>query len=188
MNMRTNPEHLSRTVVDNARTAGRSTVSLLRDGGYATIGATDVAVSYVRGVSARAHEAGTSLRALKLPSPTDVTASLRGLGAEVEEQFTSLAGRGREVVGSLQRGRATQAAVDRARVARSQVKAAATSVQRAGAATAEAVDEAAGRLGGDDVDYASMTVEELRGIARARDIEGRSDMNKAELIEALDKA
>ena len=40
-------------------------------------------------------------------------------------------------------------------------------------------------VGEGDVDYADMTVEELRGIARARDIEGRSEMNKAQLVEAL---
>jgi hypothetical protein len=166
----------------------RAVVSLLRDGGYATIGATDAAVSYVRSVGTRANEAGGTLRSVKLPRPTDVTETLRGLGAEVEEQFESLAGRGREVVGSLQGGRAAQTAARRTRVARSQVRAATTSVQRAGAATVDAVDEAAERLGEGDVDYADMTVEELRGIARDRDIEGRSDMNKAQLVEALRNA
>jgi hypothetical protein len=180
------PERLTRAVVENARTAGRAGVSLLRDGGYATIGATDAAVSYVRGVGTRANEARGALRSLKLPTPTEVTESLRGLGADVEEQFGSLAGRGREVVGSLQGNRATKTAVERGRVARSQVKAATTSVQRAGAAAVDAVDEAADRVGDRaDVDYADMTVEELRSIARARDLEGRSDMNKVELVEAL---
>lgn len=183
------PERLTRAVVDNARTAGRAGVSLLRDGGYATIGATDAAVSYVRGVGTRASEAGGTLRSLKVPTPTEVTNTLRGLGAEVEEQFEALAGRGRDVVGSLQGTRATRTAVERTRVARSQVKAATTSVQRAGEATVDAVDEAADRVGdGADVDYADMTVEELRSIARVRDIEGRSEMNKTQLVEALRKA
>ncbi|HSJ47057.1 MAG TPA: Rho termination factor N-terminal domain-containing protein [Euzebyales bacterium] len=182
------PERLTRAVVDNARTAGRAGVSLLRDGGYATIGATDAAMSYVRSVGTRANEARDALRSMKLPKPTDVTETLRGLGAEVEEQFESLAGRGREVVDSLQGSRATRTAADRTRVARSQMKAAATSAQRAGEATADAVDGAADRIARGDVDYADMTVEELRGIARARDIEGRSDMNKAQLVEALRNA
>lgn len=184
-----NPERITHTVVDGVRTAGRSTVSLLRDGGYATIGATDAAVSYVRTVGAVANEAGGTLRTLKLPKPTDVTATLRGLGAGVEEQFEALAGRGRQVVGSLQGSRATREAVDRTRTARSQVKAATTSVRRAGEATADAVDEAADRVGEPThADYEAMTVEELRSLARARDIEGRSDMNKAELIDALSRA
>jgi hypothetical protein len=182
------PERLTRVVVGNARTAGRTGVSLLRDSGYATIGATDAAMSYVRSVGTRANEARGTLRSMRLPKPTDVTETLRGLGAEVEEQFESLAGRGREVVGSLQGGRATQTAAERTRVARSQVKAAVTSVQRAGEATAEAVDAAADRIAEGGADYADMTVEELRGIARARDIEGRTDMNKAQLVEALRKA
>ncbi|HEX6254422.1 MAG TPA: Rho termination factor N-terminal domain-containing protein [Euzebyales bacterium] len=183
------PERITRTVVDGARTAGRSTVSVLRDGGYATIGATDAAVSYVRTVGAKANEAGATLRTLKLPKPTDVTATLRDLGTGVEEQFEALAGRGREVVGSLQGSRATRDAVDRTRTARSQVKAAATSVRRAGEATTDAVDEAVERVGERaDADYAAMTVEELRSLARARDIEGRSDMNKAELVDALSNA
>lgn len=182
------PERLTRAVVDNARTAGRTGVSLLRDGGYATIGATDAAVSYVRSVGTRANEARGTLRSMKLPTPADMTETLRGLGAEVDRQFESLAGRGREVVGTLQGGSAAQTAAERTHVARSQVKAAATSVQRAGEAAAEAVDEAADRIGEDDVDYADMTVEELRGIARRRDLEGRSEMNKAQLVEALRNA
>jgi hypothetical protein len=183
------PERITRTVVDGARTAGRSTVSVLRDSGYATIGATDAAVTYVRTVGTKANEAGATLRSLKLPKPTDVTATLRDLGAGVEEQFEALAGRGREVVGTLQGSRATREAVDRTRTARSQVKAATTSVRRAGEATTAAVDEAADRVGErTEPDYAAMTVEELRSLARARDIDGRSDMNKAELVEALSNA
>ena len=183
------PERITRTVVDGARTARRSTVTLLRDGGYATIGATDAAVAYVRQVGAKANEARGTLRALKLPTPDDVTGTLRDLGNGVEEQFESLAGRGRDVVGSLQGNRATQRAAERTSTARSQVKAAATSVRRAGEAATDAVDEAADRVGDrTEPDYAEMTVDELRSIARARDIEGRSDMNKAELVEALHKA
>lgn len=173
-------------VVKGARETGRSTVSLLRDSGYATIGATDAAVSYVRQIGTRATEARGTLSALKVPTSHDVTATLRELGHGVEEQFASLAGRGREVVASLQGNRATRAATEQARVARTQVKAAATSVRRAGEAAGEAVEQVADDVGElADVDYADMTVEELRTLARARDIEGRSEMNKAELIEAL---
>lgn len=38
----------------------------------------------------------------------------------------------------------------------------------------------------EDSDYESMTVEELKDLARDRDISGFSTMNKAELIEALE--
>jgi hypothetical protein len=176
----------TRDAVDDARTAGRTTVSLLRDSGYATIGATDAAVSYVRHIGERATEARGALSALRVPTPHDVTETLRELGHGVEEQFASLAGRGRQVVASLQTNRETRAATERARVARSQVKAAATSVRRAGEAAGEAVEQAADEVGDrTDIEYADMTVDELRNLARARDIEGRSEMNKAELIEAL---
>ncbi len=180
------PENRTRAVTDEASTANRSTAELLRDGGYATIGATDAAVSYVRHLSEKASEVRGGLRSLKLPTPDDVSATLREIGDGVEQHFESFAGRGREVVAALQGNRATQAAGERARVARSQVKAAATSVRRAGEAATDAVEEAADTVGGRaDVDYESMTVDELRDLARARDIEGRSDMNKADLIAAL---
>jgi hypothetical protein len=181
------PEHVTRNVTDSARTvadgaraAGRTSFSLLRDGGYATVGATDAAVAYARRLGTRASE----LRGLRLPDPRTLSASLRDLGTEVEQQFEAYAGRGREVVASLQGSRATREAAEQVDVARSQVKAAATSVQRAGEAAGEAAEEAAEDLGG-QADYASMTVEELRTLARERDIEGRSDMNKAELVSAL---
>lgn len=183
------PEQISQDVADTARTVSRSTFGLLRDSGYATIGATDAAVSYVRQLGAKASELRGNVRSLSLPAPTDVSSSLRELGDGVEQQFEALAGRGREVVASLQANRTTQEANERARIARSQVKAAATSVRRAGAAATDAVEEAADEVGSaNGPDYAAMTVDELRSVARERDIDGRSEMNKAELIAALQQA
>lgn len=184
-----NPTQLSRDVLGGAQRVSRSTVDLLRTSGYATIGATDAAVSYVRQLGTKADEVRGSIRGLKLPAPTDVTASLRELGDGVEQQLESLAGRGREVVASLQGNPATQTATERARVARSQVKAAATSVRRASDAAADAVDEAADEVGAaTEPDYAAMTVDELRSVARVRDIDGRSEMNKADLVTALERS
>jgi hypothetical protein len=174
----------ARTVADGARSAGRASVSLLRDGGYATVGATDAAVAYARRLGARATEVRDELHGLRLPDPRTVTKSIRGFGAEVEQQFETYASRGREVVASLQRGRAARTATGRADVARSQARAAATSVRRAGEAAGEAVEDAADQVGA-RADYASMTVEELRALARERDIGGRSEMNKVELVRAL---
>lgn len=175
------------TSTDTARSARRSTVDLLRDGGYATIGATDAAVAYVRRLGERAEQVRVDLPALKtLRNPTELSASLRELGGQVEERFGVLAGRGREVVESLQRNRPMRAAVTRTRVARSQVKAAATSVRSAGEATAEAVEEGVAAVGDHAAtDYEELTAAELRDLARDRGIAGHSTMNKAQLIAAL---
>jgi hypothetical protein len=46
-------------------------------------------------------------------------------------------------------------------------------------------DELIVTLAGDWESYNQLTAEELRDLARKRDIEGRSDMDKEELIEVL---
>lgn len=180
----------SRNLTAGARDASRTTVTLLRDSGYATIGATDAAVAYVRRLGERAEQVRDELPTIKtLRHPSELTASLREIGSTVEERFGALAGRGREVVESLQGSRSTREAVTRTRVARSQVKAAATSVTRAGEAASDAVEDGAAKIGDDAAtDYESLTVDQLRELARDRDIQGRSDMNKAELVTALRNA
>lgn len=221
----------SPNTTDGARGAGRSAVELLRDGGYATIGATDAAVAYVRRLGERAEQARHDLPNLAtLPRPDQLSASLRELGSTVEKRvsalagrglelggtvekrvetlagrgraaladrgaelggtiearFGTLAGRGREVVASLQRGRPTRDAVARTEVARSQVKAASTSVRKAGEAGGEATVAAAAAVGDDAAgEYESLTVERLRDLARERGIQSRHSMNKAELVAAL---
>lgn len=183
-------EKTTQKLTGSARNARRSTVALLRDGGYATIGATDVAVAYVRRLGERAEQMRGELPDLAtLRNRADLYASLRGLSGNVEERFGALAGRGREVVESLQRSRPTRDAVSQIRVARSQVKAAATSVRRAGEAGGEAAEQAAAKVGDDRaVDYRSLTLDQLRDLARERGIQGRSDMNKSQLVTALRKA
>jgi Rho termination factor, N-terminal domain len=185
-------EKATQKLAAGARNAGRSTVALLRDGGYATIGATDAAVAYVRRLGERAEqvreELPEQLKALR--NPNDLTASLREFGSTVEERFDALAGRGREVVETLQRSGPTRDARKRTRVAGEQVKAAAVSVRRAGEAGAKAGSEAVEQAADKDssVDYASLTVDQLRDLARERGIPGRHDMNKSQLISALRKA
>lgn len=203
-------EKATQKLADGARNAGRSTVALLRDGGYATIGATDAAVAYVRRLGERADQVREDLpehlRALR--NPSDLSASLRELGSNVEERWGALAGRGREVVETLQRTGPTRDALARTRAAGEQVRAAATSVRRAGEAgarsgadavsetaeavseTAEAVSQTAEVAADEDrsIEYTSLTVDQLRDLARERGIAGRHDMNKSQLISALRKA
>ena len=186
----TSTENMTQKFTGGARNAGRSTVALLRDGGYATIGATDAAVAYVRRLGERAEQMRSDLPDLKaLRDRAELYASLRELSSTVEQRFDALAGRGREVVESLQNNGPTRSAVAQARVARSQVKAAVTSVRRAGAAGGEAAEQAAATVGDDKaVNYEALTVDQLRDLARERGIPGRHDMNKSQLIAALRQA
>lgn len=185
-------EKATQMLSESARNAGRSTVALLRDGGYATIGATDAAVAYVRRLGERAEQVpeqlNEQLKALR--NPGDLTASLREFTSNVEERFDALAGRGREVVETLQRSGPTRDAVKRTRAAGEQVKGAAVNIRRAGEAGAKAGSEAVEQAANKDstIDYASLTVDQLRDLARERGIQGRHDMNKSQLISALRKA
>lgn len=169
----------------DARRSRRSPVDLLRTGGYVTIGATDAVVAHLRRLSERASEVrpDVDLR------PQALTSSLRELGADVGDRVELLEGRGREVVGTLQRSAPARVASARTRVARSQVKATGTTVRRAADAGEQVVEEAVETVGTPEaVEYESMTFVELRELARERNIEGRSDMHKAELIAALREA
>ena len=72
------------------------------------------------------------------------------------------------------------------RTARTEVKRATTAARSAAGAAARAVSDAAASI--DPVDtrpYEDRTVSELRELATARSIEGRSEMNKKQLIRAL---
>lgn len=182
----------TQTTEKKART--RKPVDLLRDTGYATIGATDAAVAYVRRLSERAERELPDLKVLR--DPNELSAQLRQLGDVVEARFEALAGRGREVVESLQRKRPTRDALARARAAREQVESALTDARGAAKtageaveATGEAVEAGAAAVGnGAATDYEALTVAELRELARDRGIAGYSGMHKAELIAALRKA
>ena len=77
-----------------------------------------------------------------------------------------------------------EAAEERAKGTQSQVKAAQTSVSKAAEAAGEAATDAADMLG-KDVPLEDRTVAELRKMAKAREVPGRTGMNKAELIRAL---
>lgn len=170
-----------------ARDGERSAFTLLRDSGYATIGATDSAVAYVRRLSEKASGIRDDFPDLKkLGSTSELSASLRELGNSVEHYFELFAGRGREVVDALQRGRSRREVIDRPHAARQQIKSAGTSVGHGAEAGSDAVEQVVDTVADDaGPHFESMTAEELRSLARTRGIEGRSEMSKAQLIEAL---
>jgi DNA repair exonuclease SbcCD ATPase subunit len=171
---------------EDVRNVNRSAIALLRDSGYATIGATDSAVAYVRRLSEKANEVRSELADLsKLRNPSELSASLRELSNSVEQRFDTLAGRGRELVEALQRNRSSQQAVDRSRVARQQAEGVVASARSAADAGSAAVEHVVEPVDDTAPHFESMTLEELRSLARARGIEGRSEMNKSQLIEAL---
>lgn len=74
---------------------------------------------------------------------------------------------------------------DQAETAAAKAKAAATSVAKAADEAAEAAVEVAERVGAPGTPLEELKFTELRELAKERDIEGRTGMNKAELIEAL---
>lgn len=175
-----------------AEEAQHSLRTILRNSAYATVGAGDLAVSVLRDLNKKAAE----VRA-EAPDQVKAQVDVRQFPARIEagvervrddatREFDRLSARGRELVESIQRSSTTRKAFDQIGTARSQVKAAATSVTRAGKLAGDAVEESAEKIGDDDaIDYDAKTLEELKEIARELDISGRSSMNRDELVQAI---
>lgn len=179
------------------RQAERTIRSVVTDTAYATVGLGDTAVGFVRSLNQRAvqtpqrviglrREAPKAVRTLREQSATNA----RKLRDQAAGEFDELTVRGRTLVGSVRSNRSTQESVDRARTARSQVKAAVTSVGRAVKTQTEALDDAVDAVGTtastpDRKTLETRNVEQLQAMAAERDIQGRSQMNKRELIAAL---
>lgn len=186
-----------------AEDAQRLVRGLLRDSAYVTIGAGDLAVATVRSWSEKAAERRAELRTeapeqiRRVVDPREVRPRVEQQVQEareraehqvqaVREQAERLAERGRGVVDGVQRSTTTRRAADQVGTARSQVKAAATSVSKAARLVGDAAEETVESIGDESpVDYEAKTLEELREMAREREIPGRSSMNREELVEAL---
>ena len=179
----------SQRTAAQARRAGeaaqRTVKTVVTDAGYATVGATDTAIAFVRTLPTKL----SSIDAPKLEETPRLTQErLETLRRNAEREFDVLAERGRNIVSELsKRNSAAQRAADQAKNARTQLKAATTSIRKAVFSGAEAVEttvEAAGRQA-EREQYEAMTVAELQDIARRKGIENRSEKNKTQLIRAL---
>jgi hypothetical protein len=173
-----------------ARRAGeaaqRTVKTVVTDAGYATVGATDTAIAFVRTLP-------TKLQSVDAPklveeTPRLATERIETLRRNAEKEFDVLAERGRNIVSELsKKNSAGTRAAEQARTARTQLKGAVTSLRKAVFSGAEAVEttvEAAGRQA-EREQYEAMTVAELQDIARRKGIENRSEKTKSELIRAL---
>lgn len=136
----------------------RGVRELVVDSAYATIGLTDSAVAVLKSLPLKAAELREEAPVIVKTAPKQATERVQavaaqgkavatGLRTQAEQQLGTLAARGREVVGKVQNSAATKRALDQSRIARSQVKAAATSVRKAVGAGVQAADVAADKVG-----------------------------------------
>lgn len=188
--------HTAEEAVDTARVAAdeaeHSIRTILRNSAYATIGAGDLAVGVLRNLNAKAAElraeAPDTIRTGVDPKQVSarIEARVERVRSDATREFDRLSARGKELVESIQHSSTTKKAVDQIGTARSQVKAAATSITRAGRLVGDAAEESVEKVGDEDaVDYDAKTLEELKEIARELQIPGRSSMNRDELVTAI---
>ena len=137
-----------------AQQAERTAQTVVSDSVYAAVGAGDSAVAALRSLPRRVEtlrtevtEAPARARSLVTETPAHLRSRVEDLRSDALEEFDGLAKRGRGVVASVTRNKATQRALDQTKAARSQLKAAVTSVRKSVGASAEAVDTAAEKVG-----------------------------------------
>ncbi len=121
-------EQTVRTAEKTAERAGRTFTTVMLDTAYASVGATDSAVAWLRALPR------TVVR---------FTAEGPGLAESLQREFDSLAIRGRQVVDAIATSPTTQRAVDQTRAARNQIRTAAGQVRKTAEVTEDAVEESA---------------------------------------------
>lgn len=138
--------------------AERGVRDLVVDSAYATIGLTDSAVAVLKTLPLKAAELREEAPVIVKTAPKQATERVQAVAAQgkavaaefrtqADQRLGTLAARGREVVGKVQNSAATKRALDQSRIARSQVKAAATSVRKAVGAGVQAAEVAADKVG-----------------------------------------
>jgi hypothetical protein len=169
----------------SARQVGRTAYSLaetvravVRDSGFALLGLGDVTARALRDVP--------RLTA-RLPDrivPTLVAAG-RGLG----ETIAYLCERGQGVMAQVRHDPGVRSAVRRTQAAGGNARTTVRSMRRAARAQARGARRSAAALGRTERSrYRHMPVVELRDLAARREVEGRSRMDKRELIAALQRS
>ena len=145
-----------------AKPVERTLRTVVTDGAYAALGVSDSAVAALKGVprnlerirkeAPKTLETGVKdverwMRGLWTDTPDEVRDRLEAARKEAGEDFDGYAERGRTMARSVRRSAATRRALEQSRTARSQVKAAATSVRKAFGQGVEAVESAAEKVG-----------------------------------------
>lgn len=164
-------EYARRTLWSAAHTVRAA----MLDGAYAMLGAGDYTAAMVR----EARDASKFL-------PRRLLQMARATPARLNGGFEELTLRGQHVAARIRRDRDVQAAVRRTVAAGREAREAVTTARDAATAQARGARKAGHRFGRSGRQrYEAMTLEELTALAAQRDIEGRSSMNKRELIRAL---
>jgi hypothetical protein len=190
-----------------AQQAERTVTSLVTESAYATVGAGDRAAAFLRGLNDVRVDVPQRLVSLREQAPKlardlrkQTVSTIEELRGQARAEFDALAERGRKRVQSVRRSSKVSEATEQVRSARSQVKAAATSVSRAVETNVEAATKLVGQAGrtpaarsqsqpgSDHRPYEERTLEELRDRAAELGIEGRSHMTKDQLVKALREA
>jgi hypothetical protein len=162
-------------VREAAERTSRTLFQLAEDTIYAYLGAADALVEGLR---------RTVRGAMELPR--DAYRAAIDAPERWRQGFEELSERGRKLIGRIEDRDAVKQATRRAQQARAQAKGAATSMSKAARSAAKAVREAADSLGSAPaISFEDRTYDDLYEMAAQRNIEGRSSMNKEELIAAL---
>ena len=177
-----------RTAAQARRTgeaAQRTVKTIVTDSGYAAVGLSDTAIAFARTLPGKL---STETPKVIEETPRIVEERFETLRRNAEREFNTYAERGRNIVTAMTKSTsAGSRAADQARNARTQLKAAVTSLRKAAGSSTEAVEKTVANAGrqAEREQYEAMTVAELQDLARRKGIENRSDKNKRQLVNAL---